>query len=608
MNQKVDSSSTHKGKVIGQPRWCITRSYLPDCLTLFLLVAFFLCACTAQENEPAPSPTFDITPTAVTFATLTTTPSPTAHPQATPTLSPLPTTSSKPTSTAGPTITSRPTRTPRPATATATFVPTLVWAEGVEVVQDIDTQTIQWSPTTNEFVFDSCLDSDFNLNPEGALILMSAPNFAPLDLTMPNLICTVVTGASWLADGQRIAFTSRLQEEVAGSDDVTELWLVDRDGRNIHPVDPGEANARWLQVIGWMDSHTVVYTGYAGGGHVHVNVLDIDSGEAIAWGLVHGLFYEPSPDYVPAYDGMDYWFGVSAAVVSTEATEHQLELEGGPFIRWLSWRVTEDGGMERPFNSHFVDWLPTTNQMLVLTWPSTADFTALPFAENASAFQLQLWQVDTNELTPLVPGGIHGYFAPDGRTLSFITAGPPILDSTGKPLAAPEVEQDTFYVNLLDRATGRVFLSLPSATDIDGYSTPHDFDTFSPDGAYFTFLTAGPLQTGTDGRPTVVLPNPDPAETTTWLNIVDVRTGQLLQSTVAQAMIPVWSPNNDRFLYRNENGNLVLLFLDGRPDFPLTQSGGQRLVQPRWSFDGQYLSVGYFTEGCGCRTAVMRAP
>lgn len=443
---------------------------------------------------------------------------------------------------------------------------------------------------------------------------MSAPNFAPFDLTRPNQICSGYNTLSWSPNGQRIAFGSRYQDDEEGLYfDISELWIMDRDGRNIHPID--QDGAKFLGIPGWMDNQTVVYTGWSGGGHVYVGARNISSGESVTWGFIHGGFFEPTADYIPAYDGMDYWSAVSAAVVSKEAIERDRGIEGGPFMRWLGLTMPENGMWERPFNSHFVDWLPGTNRMLVLTWLRKASINGVDFSENGSAIQLALWNVDTDELVTLVPGGIHGHFAPDGRTLAFVTAGPPGLDSEGKPVSAPQEDRDRYYINLLDMTTGRVILSLPSMTLINAYNLPNGYDTFSPDGSYFTFFTTSPLQSGTDGRPTSVLPNPDSAGTAIWLNILDVGTGQLLQSVTAQAMtpiaqalLPVWSPTNDRLIYRDESGRFALLFLDSRPAFPLVESGGQRLSQPHWSFDGQYLSVGYYNEGCGCRTAVIRLP
>lgn len=617
MNQKADSDSTPcRGKAIGQPHWQITRIYSPDCLTLLLLVAFLLSACAAQDNQATPSPTFDIAPTAVTLVTATTTPSPTAHLQLTPTVSPTPTTIPKFTSAATrrPTSTPRPTLTPRPPDITS--FPTVTWSNGVEIVQDVATNNIAWSPTANEFIFANCVDSDYNLIPDGGIIKMTASNFAPFNLTQPNRICSGYNTFSWSPNGQRIAFGSRMEDEEGEYYyDWAELWIMDRDGQNIHPVAPSEATAKWLNIPGWMDNQTVVYTGWSGGGYVYTDARNIFSGASVAWGSVSGQFFEPTADYIPAYDGMGYWSNVSAAVVSKEAIERDLGLEGGPFIRWLGWTFLENGMVERAFYSHFVDWLPATNEMLVLTWPPKASVNGMPFVENASAIQLELWNVDTDELTPLVLGGIHGHFAPDGRTLAFITAGPPTLDSEGRSVAPPQENLETFYINLLDMTTGQVILSFPAMTIADAYDLPNGYDTFSPDGRYFTFFTTGPIQPGADGRPVAVQPNPDPEGTAIWLNIVDVRTGQLLRSTIAHAMTPVgqalapaWSPTNERLVYRDESGSFAILFLDGQPTFQLVYSGGPRLSQPQWSFDGQYLSVGYYNEGCGCRTAVIHLP
>ena len=68
-----------------------------------------------------------------------------------------------------------------------------------------------------------------------------------------------------------------------------------------------------------------------------------------------------------------------------------------------------------------------------------------------------------------------------------------------------------------------------------------------------------------------------------------------------------WSPDNGRFLYRDEFGTLALYTIADDVAFALTQTPDTRLVNPHWSFDGAYLSVTIRGESV-VKTAVLSIP
>ena len=92
-----------------------------------------------------------------------------------------------------------------------------------------------------------------------------------------------------------------------------------------------------------------------------------------------------------------------------------------------------------------------------------------------------------------------------------------------------------------------------------------------------------------------------------YVNLFDLDTQQMIVSLPAQEFAPVWSPDDGRFLYKDEAGTLALYNMAEDVSFPLTQNPDTRLTNPHWSFDGSYLSVTVRGEGV-VKTAVLSIP
>jgi hypothetical protein len=280
-----------------------------------------------------------------------------------------------------------------------------MWTDGIEIIKEINTFQVNWSPITNEFTFHTCGEIGSNdRDPSGSVIRATAPDFASVNLTAPNVICRMFMDMIWSLDGQYIIFTGPLSEDNPDNvyyEDVADVWLTDRNGNNLGPVLP-RASAKWMGFYGWINNNTIVYGGWAGGGHTYDVELNVFTGEVLASGSIHGGFGPPNGHYVPGTDGMDYWSSASAIVLDYQTTtEYGHLLESGPHIRWLGYTFDEEKGGSREFNSHFEDWRPDSTQMLVLTWDGNISLYNYLSQEQKPETQLQLWDVATNTTTRL---------------------------------------------------------------------------------------------------------------------------------------------------------------------------------------------------------------
>jgi Tol biopolymer transport system component len=216
-----------------------------------------------------------------------------------------------------------------------------------------------------------------------------------------------------------------------------------------------------------------------------------------------------------------------------------------------------------------MDWLPDTNQMLVLTWDKDLDL-----YENAPVTtQLQMWDIAANTLTALIPGGRDGRFSPDGVYLAYLVR-----------------NENGFDIQLLSRADNRVIFTTPQHPNENNEFVNPNF-SFSPDGRFVTFYVrdAG---------------SPDGS----FLQVFNVSSQQVIAELPATPYWEfTWSPNSEYFLYENEHGGLALFNLKDSSTFLLTENNDTRLSNPQWSFDGSYLSV-TVREGDVVKTAVLAIP
>jgi Tol biopolymer transport system component len=549
------------------------KSVLP-LLSISLLLWLVACA-GSIERLPAATPqglavTFTVTPSVLPSATNTpyaATIAPTPV-KSTPTWAP----------TAQPTVVSE--TSVQPATVTPPPLPPIIWSEQVEVMSVLPAADLRWSPVVNELLVTTCPVEEIEMGLDAPLIYVAAaPDFDPVDFTPGDFACNpLIVGAgpslSWSPDGQHMLFTGHYRGQ-AVSYEVTYLWQIARQSRHGQSL-PGVVG-RWLRLAGWMDGRTAVYSSYVGGGHREIVILNVHTGEKIAETTVHvgGVNYV-NTHYVATDNGAGYDFFISAAVLSREAitpnSEQAIEM-WGPHLKHLSSETGLSGfTSDLSFNSRYVDWLPDSNKMLVLTWPADVELWQVDLLHDPSVTQLQVWDVETDVLTLLIPNAIDGRFSPDRRHLAYIT---------------PSRHGPWFH--LLDRVTGEIGLSLPVAATVSGYSTLVDNPfSFSPDGRYFTFFTPGPLELNQDSRPVGMLAQAQGPE---MMHVLDTESGEVIFAIEVSDMLPVWSPGSSHFLIRDRADNLMLAEVAPRQLTPLVTQSALHIRKPQWSHDGRYLSV-----------------
>ncbi len=71
---------------------------------------------------------------------------------------------------------------------------------------------------------------------------------------------------------------------------------------------------------------------------------------------------------------------------------------------------------------------------------------------------------------------------------------------------------------------------------------------------------------------------------------------------------PLWSPDSSRFVYQHPTDGLPIFDTRTNTAFQLATSGGERLSNPQWSYDGTYLSVTVQQEDGTRVTAVLQIP
>lgn len=522
-------------------------------------ISLFSVACTAVP-DPTPTPIQPVS--AVTVAverpTATFTPTPSPAPTTTPTATP--------TATVTETAVPSPTSTPSPTT-TPVFEGTPIWSSELMMIQNLAGKYLVWSPTANTFVLTRCLsasDYDGDLDSTNGIFLATSPNFTLFDFTPNSVFCeydTLGKDAIWTPDGQHILFSGPIGEGTPepSLEDWGQLWVADRNGYNIHPV--SNAQTIWPNYLGWLENNGLVYTGSASGGYYVVTIYDVASQEKKGGGTISGSIYRPGQNYVGVTTSDTSSAGVVAQTVIDPSGEGWLD---GPYVRYLSFDRSTATVL---FFSRFEDWLPGTDQMLVLTSEDTP-FGRLDLFHDKAVTQLQLWDVDTNELVLLVEGAVDGRFSPNGRYLAYLTPSSDFPD-----------------LHILDRETNQVVLSSPLFNNDRGV-----YFSFSPDSHSIVYLT-----------PNETIPNG------ITLKTFDLATNTLFASISASPMMPIWSPDNGRFIYKNEYGGLAIYRLADGSTLPLTQTNDTRLSSPQWSFDGSYLSVTVLGEN-GAETAVLHIP
>lgn len=162
-----------------------------------------------------------------------------------------------------------------------------------------------------------------------------------------------------------------------------------------------------------------------------------------------------------------------------------------------------------------------------------------------------------------------------------------------------EIPQDT-SLQLWDVDTGSLTMIAPGGW----------LGVFSPNGRYLTFYTRSQIEVDANNRPIGVTALLE-GQKEEYLHLLDFSTGQIIISipaiTQRRFANQLWSPNSQTFIYQDQESNFALFDVISQNSTLLTLSGGERLSNPQWSFDGSYLSVTVLGEN-GAETAVLHIP
>lgn len=455
-------------------------------------------------------------------------------------------------------------------TPTPLSLSNLIWANDIQLTTSVDSYSFMWSPTDNAFVFDHCPRSyPTTVFIDLTLFTAQAPDFKPANISPTSFICSRTSKFIWRPDGEVILFNALpIQSEFVESSYLwtSSLHLMDSNGSNLKEIDirVGEPDIK-----GWMDNNTVVYIDYGGGTPRTVSMLDVESGNIAAWNRIYvGDVYDLTQDYVVGNNGarIDTWY--SAEVFSRQAVREEKWTDLSPYSQSLS--IDYDvSPYELFFNSQYETTLPNTNQILVLTWNADVVIDRNILTGSIDT-DLQLWNLDTNELDLIIPGGIYGRYSPNGHYLVYLTP-----------------ETNSSQLHLLDQTTGKILFTQTAFAEADLYSAEvKAYTTFSPNGRYLTFF--------------------NPAHE---LTIYDLENGEFLAPVTAVPTTPLWSPDGSRFVYQDPAAGLSIFETRSATAYPLATSGSDRLRDPQWSFDGTYLSVMVLQENWWEReTAVLQIP
>ncbi len=506
-------------------------------------------------------------------------PTPALYPSVTPTAS------LAATSILTPTIAITPTRTPRPtkkATPTQTLIPTetppspLKWADAFPSPVILDGFTGVWSPVANEMV-----GIQGTAEYTGTLTLVSAPDFNPRFFQFDNAR-NAWWHSTWSPNGQILVFG--IHSSGYGDisiDHSSDIWAVKRDGSGLKMLSEGY---RGLDFPWWMDEQTVVATSYNGGGHEIIDEIDVISGQELVSDLVH-VFYMPRPQgiYLPVVSGE----AMVTTYIVTRDWQGQSPLCSPENCYTREFPLGEIDFSNPLMDTYFEDWQPNTLEALI----SVAGYT-----NDNNYVRLFLWDITTDKITAMMPGGMNARFSPDGKNLLFTTIGASSAysdDITSTSFILDKVpDENTIYLQLMNLQDRQVLLSLPMMLQKNYWNIPREYFSaaqFSADGHFLAFLTTGPLQLDDQGWPVRVNAS-NPAAV--YLNVLDLQNRRLVYSfpNVEYYLQLYWSPTSDCLVYQDAAQNWNLVDLAHETILPITQAGGWQLDDPSWSYDGHYLS------------------
>jgi hypothetical protein len=524
-------------------------------LYLLLIASLTLSGCTAVSTGPTP-----------------------AQPTQTATLQPI---TASPSASLTPTQTSRPTRTLR---STQTLTPTLSPTRTVEPAPVLEPNHVlenfqgEWSPAASELA--GVLQSDEV--GAGRLALASAPNFYLSILDAKN---RVNAGIAWTPDGRTLLYGAQVEGDWEEGDPTgipSTLWIFENTRKTSKPT--AFSYLRYLSFWGWMDSQTVVLKDYNGGGSWQITAWNyrenqIQTSERLQAPILGAL----NPKYAPAVLLVPY--PVLVVIDRQPNTDN-------PYCELLpcnSRGFPTDLQIPGLQDFYYLDWLPGTNKMLVAAFGAR---------DGKPTARLLSWDVDTDQVTSVMPGGVHGQYSPDGSLLAWVTHAPAHAYPAHGPLELDAVDPtEQPYLHIMELESQRVLLSLPvhTRTDRDLDDFLHPLFSFSPAGRYIYLIT-----------PDIPVWNSEQwinaassaAHTDMWhMAVIDLESHQLLKVIEMDEDIadtrsqPIWSPSGDRFVYRDRDQHWYLLDLNTSTIHSLRSPMGELLSSPSWSHDGRYLSL-----------------
>lgn len=459
----------------------------------------------------------------------------------------------------------------------------IAWSKDVPPVAVIEdemrseTGTL-WSPTENQLLID-CQSDNANL------VIATAPDFRPRVLSASSGCMQ----AGWSADGQKIAYI--------GQDDSLRIVEVNDGGSDLQST---IGKFRIPMEFQWVDSSHLVLGTYSGGGHMKYSLVDMANGKNEEMATIPGGDMSPYRfDYLPVTSGIEISdqrllvlsnrFSAAQGGISTYFLDGEYRL----FPAYQSVPVEQAWTAGK-------GWLPGTTQLLV-AWKQYEDF----FDPEVQQEALLFWDVATNQINVAAPNGTDGLLSPDGRHLAYLTRGPALLNQQNEPINNAETEVFSLYgpfpevqtyLQLLNLLSGKIIISVP-AREMN----------FSPDSTYFSFLT------GNDVPPETVLDADGTLQAeANSMYITGLKDEKLVLSIQMAASLPVWSPTENEFLYKDVNGTIILYKIDQGASTEIVQlPPSVKINNMGWSQDGEYFSIMLYSEHditFKSRTAIFTSP
>lgn len=487
------------------------------------------------------------------------------------------------------------------------------WAAGLNIKEVGQVLGGDWSPANDEIVFVADQPSDSH---DVILVRAAAPDFQPQEIRAVSPIpygiepC-IYPGLLWSENGQQLFFSGPQENPSMGGMEPCSIWMVERDGSSPRRYYP-EQKGRSFSPDGWLDDHTIILSGYREG----IHIFDLLEGETVNWAMprYYGISFT-TRDFLVGTKG-DVLFNMYA-VGSRDEPYNAVMRDSENNMRYAL-TPPPDSTYEwtgQPWDGYTIayDAIPNTNQVLGYWFQDVVHSEGEKILKIFRVQKLVLWDIDQNILSTLVPYGLWGRFSPDGSTLAYLTRGPAMVDAENRPVDPNSLEgfdpyaldEKETYLQLLDRDTGSIFLSVPVASQYDfaDYDYLHVGANFSADGRFLSFITNRKIAFDDQGWPEMVQPE-SASEEGGHLYVLDVINRRLVwdqgdlapipkgeaESKSVEQRIAYWSPTRSQFFYIGAENNLILVDLDAGVSTPVTVNTSDA-PGVEWSSSGDYAAI-----------------